>query len=207
MKLVDIGNSRAHLFLDGEALNLSYIELFDKFKNDKLYYINVNPKLTQKLQSQKKWINIEPFVSIDGEYKGMGVDRKVLLHSYGDGIYIDAGSAITIDKKIDNIFIGGTILLGLYSVKKAYLDISSILRVDDIEHIDITKLPKSNTKESILYGIIAPIISLVKSINNEDLPIYCTGGDGKILAQYLNAKYDKGMIFKGMQKVIKEIKC
>jgi len=204
--LVDIGNRFAHIFHDNSVVDVSYDELFLKYTNKDIYYINVNPNLTNKLMSISNWVDLAPFIKIDGEYEGMGVDRKALLLSRGDGIYIDAGSAITIDIKENNKFIGGTILPGIWRVKSCYEDISPRLKIDNLSSVDLNTLPKT-TKDALNYGIIAPIIFLVKSINKKDFDIYCTGGDGNILASNLDAKYDKFLVFEGMKKVIKEYLC
>jgi len=202
--LVDIGNRFAHLY-DGKCVNnLSYKELVNNFSTKKLYYINVNSKIKDNLLSNSNWINLESYVYLKGAYEGMGVDRKVLLKSYKSGIFIDAGSAITIDLKKDDEFLGGTIIPGIWQLKKSYKEISSVLSIEKLKDIDLLKLPNSTTKMSVSYGIIAPIVALVNTINKGDLPIYCTGGDGKLLSKYLNAKYDGLLIFKGMNKVIKE---
>lgn len=207
MYLVDIGNRYAHLFDGKDILNLEYKELFKKYKNSKIYYINVNLDIKDKLKQNSNWINLESFVKLDGSYNGMGIDRQVLLLSRDDGIYIDAGSAITVDLKINSKFIGGTILPGIWRVKECYKDISSLLKIDKIENININELPNYTTNQSISYGMIAPIIALIEKINNKNLPIYCTGGDGELLSNYLNGNFDKFLIFEGMQKVIKENRC
>jgi len=206
--LADVGNRYALLYNGKEIVDLEIDELIKEYRDKKLYYINVNPHNTKKLEVIENWINLEPFVELNGAYSDMGVDRQVLLLSASDGIYIDAGSAITIDLKRDNKFLGGTILPGIWRLKSCYEDISSKLVIDEISQIDINRLPLSNTQEAISYGVIAPIIALINSINRDNLPLYCCGGDGKLIASYLkNATYNKELIFDGMKKVIKEIKC
>jgi len=205
--LVDIGNRYAHLYDGQKVIDLEYNKLLKNYKDTKLYYINVNPTLKSKLEKIKNWINLEPYIKLNGAYKGMGIDRQTLLLSKDDGIYIDAGSAITIDVKIDNKFVGGTILPGVWRVKKCYKEISSKLEISNINRININKLPNSTTIDSISYGIIAPIVALVEKINTNSLPIYCCGGDGELISSYLNGEFDNLLIFKGMQKVIKESKC
>ena len=207
MYLVDIGNRYAHLFDGQKIVDLEYKELFQKYKNSKIYYINVNPTLDKILTEYNNWINLAPFVKLKGVYKGMGIDRQVLLLSRDNGVYIDAGSAITIDLKIDNKFIGGTILPGIWRVKECYKEISPLLKVDTLDSININCLPNTTTKDSISYGIIAPIVALVEKINTKNLPIYCCGGDGKLLSRYLNGEFNRFLIFEGMKKVIKESKC
>jgi len=206
--LADIGNRFAHLYYNGTVYDLTIDDLVEKFSDKKLYYINVNPKNIDRLIQIANWIDLSDYVHLNGAYNGMGIDRQMLLLSSGDGIYIDAGSAITIDLKVDNIFMGGTILPGIWRVKKAYSEISEYLKIDNIQRIDLNSLPSSSTKESVSYGIIAPIIALINSINRDDLPIYCCGGDGELVASYIDrAIYKKDLVFDGMKKVIKESRC
>ncbi len=207
MLLVDIGNSYAHIYSNGTIEHIKHSEFFKEYSNYKLYYINVNPKLYSKLILKDNWIDISSYIKIDGEYSDMGVDRRALMLGGDDGIYIDAGSAITIDKKINNRFIGGMILPGLKYIKESYGNISSKLNIDKFTIIDLDNLPNSSTKESVNFGAIAPVLAVIKSINRESLPLYFSGGDGKILADMLDAKYDETLIFKGMKRVIKERLC
>jgi len=205
MLLADIGNRFAHLYDGNFVFDLSIDDLISKYSTKRLFFINVNPKNSSKISNINSWVDLSKYINLNGSYDTMGVDRQVLLLSKGDGIYVDAGSAITIDKKLNNQFVGGTILPGIWMVKKSYKEISAALEIDEINRVNLANLPKSNTKDTISYGIIAPIIALIKSINQENLPIYCCGGDGKLIASYLNGSiYEKDLIFKGMLKVIKE---
>ncbi len=202
MLLADIGNRFAHFYNGKTVADLPLENLIENYKNQKLYYINVNPKNIEKLKAQKNWVDLAPFIKLEGAYEGMGADRKALLLSRGDGIYIDAGSAITVDKKIGGRFAGGIIMPGIWRLKKSYEEISPRLKIDRLEKIDLNSLPKSSTEDTISYGIIAPIILTIKHINQEKLPIYCCGGDGELIAGYLeDAIYSKELIFEGMKKV------
>ena len=208
MYLADIGNRYAHLYNGKEVSHISVDDLIKNFSAKKVYYINVNPNNIDKLSKLNNWINISKHINLNGSYESMGIDRQTLLLSREDGIYIDAGSAITIDKKINSKFVGGTILPGIWRAKECYADISSLLRIDDLAKINIEKLPTNSTKMSISYGIIAPIVLLVNSINSENLPIYCCGGDGKLISSYIDkSEYIEDLIFEGMKKVIKESRC
>ncbi|HGZ70814.1 MAG TPA: type III pantothenate kinase [Nitratifractor sp.] len=206
--LVDIGNRYAHLYLDGKVFDLSYDELFAQFSHRKIFYICVNNSLRDLLSQNSLWIDIEPFIEIKGSYRGMGIDRQVVLLSRGDGIYIDAGSAITIDKIVEDEYQGGIILPGVWSMIKSYAQISPILEIESLDRVDLCKLPKSNTRNTISYGIIAPIVAFVEKINSEGLPIYCCGGDGERVSGYMqSAIYSKELVFEGMNKVVKECGC
>jgi len=206
--LADIGNKYAH-FNSGEfTIDMDIKELISLYANKKLYYICVNPKVSKLLRKIPQWINLADFINLEGSYSTMGIDRQTLLLSRGDGIYIDAGSAITIDLKKNSKFVGGTILPGIWKQKESYKEISPLLEIDKILDINIEKLPTNSTKETISFGIIAPIVALVEKINKNNLPIYCCGGDGKLIANYIeNAIYEKNLVFEGMIKVIKENGC
>ena len=200
--LVDIGNSFAHIY-DGKSVkHLPHKEFLEQFASKKLFFINVKPELASVLRENPLWRDIASFYSLDGAYEGMGIDRQVLLAARGDGIYIDAGSAITIDKKLNGSFAGGVILPGIWKIKKSFAEISSALSLDKLVEIDLEKLPKGNTQETLSFGILAPIVALVEKINFEELPIYISGGDGALLAKYLGAKYEPKLLFEGMQKII-----
>ena len=205
--LVDIGNSFAHIY-DGKTVkHLPHTEFLERFKDKELFFINVNPKLKTLLEKNPLWKNIASFYTLEGAYEGMGIDRQVLLAARGDGIYIDAGSAITIDKKLNGSFVGGVILPGIWKVKQFFAQISPALTLDELAPLNLEKLPKSDTKETLSFGIIAPIVALVEKINKEQLPIFLTGGDGAVLANYLNACYEPTLLFEGMQNIIaKEVK-
>ena len=206
--LVDIGNRYAHILIDKEIIRVEHSELFQEFSQEKIYYINVKHSLKAKLEKMNKWVDLEPYVAIKGGYKGMGVDRKILLLSRGDGIYIDAGSAITIDKFEEKQFKGGVILPGIWIQKRSYGTISPRLEIDDLIRVDLNELPQSSTQETLSYGIIAPIVALVEKINRNNLNIYCCGGDGELLASYIEgAEYSNELLFEGMLKVVKECRC
>ena len=208
MILVDIGNRFAHVYSDGRVKSYEHAYFLEHFKDKKLYFINVNQSLIEKINECPNWINLEEYIKLEGTYDGMGIDRKVLLLSRGDGIYIDAGSAITIDKRENNRFSGGTILPGIWIQKEAFAKISPVLSIDTLINVDIENLPKIDTLTAVSYGIIAPIIALIQKINSTNLPLYFCGGDGELLSQYMQgAIFDEKLVFEGMLKVIKESGC
>jgi len=206
--LVDIGNSFAHIFENGKIITLEHSQFLQQYARERLYYINVKQSLKDSLEAMQEWVDLEPFVALKDVYDGMGIDRQVLLLSRGDGIYIDAGSAITIDKLEYGRFCGGVILPGIWRQKQSYAEISSRLEIDALVRVEPNMLPKESTQETISYGIIAPIIALIEKINPNRLPLYFCGGDGALLASYFkDAIYDRELIFKGMKKVVKECRC
>jgi len=204
--IADIGNRHAHIKDKSSYKTLYYKELFN-YKDSPLFYISVNKDFNQQAKDIKNWINLEPYIKLEGAYEGMGVDRKALLLSRGDGIYIDAGSAITIDIKKKNRFIGGAILPGLWAQKEALFKISPVLKLDEIKKINLDILPKENTKATLLYGIIAPVVALIEKFKKSyNLPIYITGGDGELIASYIKeAEFKEDLIFEALEQIVKEI--
>jgi type III pantothenate kinase len=203
--LVDVGNSNAHIKEGDRYYKLPFLEFIEKYRDREIFFISVNREFNLIAKNQLNWIDLSKFINIDGSYPTMGVDRKAFLLSRGDGIYIDAGSAITVDVKLKNSFIGGVILSGIWQLKRSYEEISDALKIDELERVDLTSLPKSNTKETVSYGIIAPTIALIEKIRARYLlPIYLTGGDGKLLQSYLkDSTYREDFIFDGLMEALK----
>ncbi len=200
MVLVDSGNTRIHLYENGNITHLSHNEgLLLDYKE--IYYINVKPLLKDKLKSMKHWIEISTHLNAYGFYETMGVDRRALCLSYDNALFISAGTAITVDLMEDGKYKGGFILLGLKAMLKAYKEISPALEIELNQDIKLELLAK-NTVDAISYGIIAPIKAIIMQ-NRKNHPIYITGGDGAFLATlFENAIYDDSLIFKGMKRAL-----
>ncbi len=199
MILADIGNSRTHIKDGNKIYHLNHKEAIDRYKDKKLYYISVNSSVSKLLKDIPNWIDISSWLVMQGFYEGMGVDRRALSLSKGDGLYIDAGSAITIDIVKRDIYKGGAIIPGIKSLKESFKNISNVLSIEpDFSYTT----PPLGTKAQIGYGIIAPIIALISDIR-EDLDIWICGGDGKFLSQFITKSiYDETLVFQGMAKAI-----
>ena len=198
MILADIGNTHFHIFDNGEVLHLSYEDAISLYFDKKIYYISVKSDF---VLDNPNWEDISKLVYLDGEYKGMGVDRKALCLSRDNGIFVDAGSAITVDIVIDRVYIGGFILLGINAYLKAYREISNVLNIELNRDINLEVLPK-NTVDSISYGIIAPIKSIIDSYDTT-LPLYFTGGDGEFLSSFFeDSFYNDKILFDGLMSII-----
>lgn len=199
--LADIGNTYFHIY-DGERVeHLIYEDAIAKYKERSLYYISVKHALEEKITKIKNWKNISDLIQIENEYDTMGVDRKALCLSYSEGIFIDAGSAITVDVVEKGKYVGGFILPGLKAYINSYKSISPILDVELNKELSLDSLPVT-TKDGISYGIIASIKALIDKYS-EDKTRYFTGGDGAFLSSFFeDAIYDEMLVFNGMQKVI-----
>jgi len=205
MILADIGNRHVHLWQDGEIRHLSLETAIAQHGSDALCYINVSSAQAEKLATLVKWRDIAEYISIAGEYEGMGIDRKALCLSHKEGIFVDAGSAVTVDKVTGGMYRGGYILPGIHAYTKAFGEISPVLDVVIDQSVSLDILPKS-TRGCVSYGIIAPLIASIEKIA-QGLPIYCTGGDGLWLSRYFKeAVFSEALLFRGMIKMIEKAK-
>lgn len=197
MVLVDIGNTHYHILENGKIYNLKFSKKF----NDKVFYISVNKEKEKSfLQLNKNAVNLKEYVDFNTTYENLGIDRIMACIPIKDGVVIDAGSAVTIDIMEKGIHKGGIIMPGIFSFKKAFLDISDVLNME-IKEFDLNKLPQ-NTNEALLHGSIGAILKIIKSFNK---PYYFTGGDGKFLSNFVDGVYIKDLVFRGMKEVIKKL--
>jgi type III pantothenate kinase len=203
MLLADIGNTHFHILDEGEVYHLSYEEAIDRYQEKALYYISVKGALDERITQINRWRNISSQLKLDGAYETMGIDRRALCLSHEDGIFVDAGSAITVDVMHGGIYQGGFILPGLKTYLESYAKISSALDTSLNEQIDLTRLP-TTTKDGISYGIIASIKALIDK-HRTDQTLYFTGGDGAFLSRFFeDAQFDEMLVFKGMQNALRK---
>ena len=203
--LADIGNSYFHIYNGLTVEHLNYDNAIEKYKDTPLKYISVNQKIEAKIGHIKVWENLSPSMVIEGQYDTMGVDRKALCLSHREGVFIDAGSAITVDVVVKGKYVGGFILPGLKAYSNSYKEISPILDVALNRELSLESLP-GTTKDGISYGIIASIKALIDK-HSDEKSIYVTGGDGKFISTLLhNSIYDEILIFQGIQNAINKNK-
>ena len=202
MLLADIGNTHFHIY-NGEIVeHLSYDEAIAKYKNEELYYISVKHQLSSEIEQIESWKNISSLVHIEGDYDTMGADRRALCLSHKNGVFVDAGSAITVDVVKEGVYLGGYIFPGIKTMLDSYEKISPALKTDLNKTISLSHLP-ATTKDGISYGIIASIKALIDKHSNYKI-LYFTGGDGKFLTSFFDtAIYDETLVFQGMMKVLK----
>jgi type III pantothenate kinase len=201
MLLADIGNTHFHIYNGKKIEHLSYQNAISKYKDKKLCYISVKHQLSIEIEQIKMWQNISSSIHIEGDYETMGVDRRALCLSHKNGIFVDAGSAITVDVVEEGRYRGGYIFPGLKALLKSYEDISPVLKIELNKTISLAQLP-STTKEQISYGIIASIKALIDK-HSEGKPLYFTGGDGLFLSSFFEeAVVDELLVFHGLQKAI-----
>ncbi len=201
--LADIGNSYFHIYNGSDVEHLSYEEAISKYSKETLCYISVKQQLDSTIENISLWKNISQQIQLQGAYETMGVDRRALCLSHENGVFVDAGSAITVDIMQDGKYMGGFIVPGLKAMLQAYTAISPVLEIELNERISLEQLP-ATTKDGISYGIIASIKALIDK-HSDGRKLYFTGGDGKLLSSFFEeATYDEMLVFNGMRKVIKE---
>jgi len=199
--LADIGNSRIHIYDGKEVVHLLPDEAISRYAAQKLYYISVNQHLEARIKADTAWENVSDRVHIPGEYETMGVDRRALCLSHDNGVFVDAGSAITVDVVEQECYKGGYIFPGLSAMLGSYRQISDALDVRLDRSLDLSRLPLT-TKEQISYGIIASIKALIEK-HRQSKPLYFTGGDGDFLAGFFpDAIYDETLVFHGMKRAL-----
>ena len=132
----------------------------------------------------------------------VGADRIVnacfaAKHYPKPTIIVDIGSAITfdiVDKSGD--FIGGVIMAGLKMQLNALYHKTS--KLPEIEIKSVKKAIGNNTKNAILSGVvrgtacaIEGLISQCEKELGEKAYIVATGGDAKLVAEYLERQFDE----------------
>jgi type III pantothenate kinase len=208
MILCDIGNSTFDFFYDEHTIKLDINSTYlPEFDNDKeMYFISVNDMATHKLkQKYPNAINISNRIKLDTRYNGLGIDRAITCAYVKNALIIDAGSAITVDLMEDGKHMGGYILPGIKAIHNLYKTISPKLDFE-LEIQELIGLPL-NTKDAISYGVFNAIFLPLQKTAKTAKHIIVTGGDGEVVAKYIhNCIYDKNLIFKAMQSIIKEHK-
>ncbi len=201
--LADIGNTHFHIYDGVHVEHLSYEDAIRKYEDLPMHYISVNSDIEEKIGHIENWKNISAMISLPNEYETMGVDRKALCLSHDNGMFVDAGSAVTVDVMREGVYKGGYILPGLQAQLESYRKISPVLDVALDYSVDVSRLPLT-TKEQISYGIIASIQSLIEKHRGNE-PLYFTGGDGAFLSTFFDdAHYDETLVFQGMMKALKD---
>jgi type III pantothenate kinase len=198
MLLYDVGNTNIKCYKDGK------VTIVDDFSDEPFYYISVNPKIKEF----KRGINLAPYFKLKTNYKGLGVDRVAVCYAVNDGVVVDAGSAVTVDVMSKGVHKGGFIMVGINGYKESFANISTALKFDLDETIDIEKLPQS-THQALNFATFKSLYLMIKEVS-KDKKLYFCGGDGKFVSRYFkDSIYKKDLVFEGMKKVIKEmeIRC
>jgi type III pantothenate kinase len=201
MILCDIGNTSVDWYIDGKYSKQRIDDFNPVLQKEKVYYANVNKKLSSVLEILENWYDVSALVDWEKYYSSMGIDRVMVCEAIEEGVIVDAGSAITVDVMHEGVYGGGFITLGLKSAQEAFARLSPALAESFNFEVDLTIMAK-NTPDAITIGFLAPLIDKIKSLGK---PVYVTGGDSHVVASLLDdAIVEKLLVFKGMKKLIEK---
>jgi type III pantothenate kinase len=201
MLLCDIGNTSYH-FYDGRENYRKDAQSFDPLTcKERVYYINVNAKLEEKLKKLDNWIDLSLHVTQGKYYDTMGIDRIMACEALESGVIIDAGSAITVDIVKEGSHQGGFITPGVWMMTECYRRLSSRLEYSFNFDLDLDKMPK-NSQDAITYGFLG---TLKAEVMRHEMPIILTGGDAQKLHKiFPEASLEPLLLFRGMERIIKK---
>jgi len=200
--LSDIGHTNVKILKNGklEIIPLSHFSPADF--SEKIYYINVNLEIQNKLDKFPNWINIAGKVEISTNYQNIGIDRKVAIFEIENGIVVDLGTAITIDIVKNRKHLGGYILLGKNSTIQAFQNKTPHLQFENSKkNINFP----NKTQDALYFGFFHQLNFFLKSLREtESLEIILTGGDSQELSENLNFPHilNQNLIFENMKKII-----
>ncbi|HIC77713.1 MAG TPA: type III pantothenate kinase, partial [Sulfurovum sp.] len=141
MLLADIGNSRVHIYDGKSVVHLSHEKAIELYVDKKILYITVKHQLKERLEGLENWTDVSDKMLLQNSYDTMGIDRRALCLSHKNGIFVSAGSAITVDVVEDGVYKGGFLLPGLQAYLKAYATISTALKTKLNSDISLDDLP------------------------------------------------------------------
>jgi type III pantothenate kinase len=197
MILADVGNRHVHIYEEGHILHMELEDALEGFGERFVHYICVNDAAKERIVAESYWRDVSERIELPGSYPGMGIDRQALCLSRGDGLYLDAGSAITLDRVEGGEYRGGAIYPGLRAWQRSFGSVSPVLDREPDWEIDPDTLPKG-TRRQISYAMMASIVHTVRAMRGE-LPLYITGGDGRRIASWFEeARWEEGLVFEGM---------
>jgi type III pantothenate kinase len=202
MILADVGNTRVHLYEEGRILHLELDDALESFGERIVHYICVNDAAKERIVAESYWRDVSDRIDLAGSYPGMGADRRALCLSRGDGLYVDAGSAITLDRVEGGEYRGGAIFPGVRAWERAFAAVSPALDREPDWEVEPDTLPRG-TRRQISYGIMASIVHTVRAMRGK-LPLYVTGGDGRRISSWLGSdvRWEEGLVFEGMIRAL-----
>ena len=225
--LIDLGNTRLkwQLRSAGSVLQQGVGDYDDRLTEklpeaDKVLIaaVRAHPEsrrlLEQKYPEKVCWLN-EPLDDDSlirhcySDPSRLGVDRWLAmlgarLHSSGNLLVVDAGTALTADLLTDDTrHQGGFIVPGLaLSAQALFHNTERVHAYPDEKNQEGTE-PGSNTLACVVQGVRRQLQSFVVSLQT-DYPQYrllVTGGDGRWLCDRLNLTYYPDLVFDGMDSL------
>ncbi|WP_457596202.1 type III pantothenate kinase [Hydrogenimonas sp.] len=206
MILCDVGNSRMHFLVEGEVVHLTHEEGVRRYGERPVRYICVSQKAKRLIDREAPaWREVADPGLLRSGYRGLGIDRVAACLGVYHGVVVDAGSAVTVDVMEEGRHLGGWIWPGLATLRGAYAAVSAVL--DRPIGPDLpTGLPQ-NTDEALSFGVFAAVSAAIERYA-PGLPVVVTGGDAPLFAAAITgACVDEKVVFRGIEKMIKETAC
>lgn len=166
MILCDIGNTFLHFYYRGRIWKEEKTKLTPKDSKELIMYISVNEDSTNTLlYAHPRCFDLTPYLNIDTNYKGLGIDRIAACKAISDGVIVDAGSAITVDIMQQGIHLGGFIMPGIAKYRKMFSSIS-VLDCEMNLGVDLDTFPQ-NTRDAVSYGMLNSILLMLKNTSKK----------------------------------------
>ena len=202
--LCDVGHSRFHI-LDGDNLrHLGMKEALARYGDKEVHYICVDAGIERTLASLAGWHDLVSRRRMPTAYRGWGIDREAACLGAGEGVVIDAGTALTLDIVRDGRHLGGWIWPGVKRWREAMAGISARL---DHEPRSVSALPPLSTAEAVWDALLGSVRRCIEC-HASGMPVTVTGGDATLVASAIEgARVDERLVFKGMIKMIKDEGC
>ena len=166
-------------------------------------------KIIKNYFSKTKFVNCNLNLPIKINYSSpekLGPDRIALacggLSYENSFIVISAGTTTVIDIVKEKTFLGGWILPGIQLSSQCLNKFTSKLPlITSFQPLNIYA-PGTSTNECIQKGILLFTISTIKEIQKKyNLPTLLTGGNGKLLTNYIKAKFIENLTLIGLETI------
>jgi len=182
----------------------NYPDSFDKWLKNRFYHITLNP--STPLPFFNKYTTPETL----GKDSFAAVAAAIKIFPNNHVLVIDAGTSITYDFiTADKIYLGGGISPGIQMRFKALNTFTDKLPL--IENIEAAPLLGTNTKASILSGVLNGVIAEADGIINsysdqyKPLKIIISGGDYKYFDKKLKNSIfaTPNIVMQGLMEILK----
>ncbi|SMP18983.1 type III pantothenate kinase [Desulfurobacterium pacificum] len=218
--LIDVGNTRTkvRIIKDSFKKDVSFptseikknIEKFNP--NSSVIAVSVVNKATEILKTHFKnikFITAQTNLPIKINYltpQTLGTDR--IAHACGGLLYgnsfiiVNAGTTTVIDIVKERKFLGGWILPGIKLSSQCLYKFTSKLPL--VENFTLNNFyePGNSTTECIEKGILLFTVSSIQKVKKTfNLPIILTGGNGKLLTNFIKAKYVENLTLNGLEVI------
>ncbi len=205
-----IGNSSVKALFKNVIYDIEDISQLKKLKIGSLYYYFTDPHKFKDLLPYLNSINAVEFTRsnirlIENGYKypdEIGIDRLLgasfFYRKYKkDLIFVDLGTAITVNIIRDKRLTGGYILPG---INVYYKSLSNVGRLPLIKNKKIFFEPGKSTMENIRNGYFLLLKSFFDKIKKrEKLPLYASGGEKMLIDLDVFEQYNEDVDLKEMR--------